>query len=338
MKFSAAMQIFLTFDYELYFGKNTGTVSRCITGPTELLTRVAEKHDIRLSHFVDIGFILKLEEESRRHPSLNADLDLIRRQLEQLTRSGHDLQLHIHPHWEDSYFEDGRWECVTGRYRLHDFSTEEISGIVKKYKSGIERFTGPGKVFAYRAGGWCVQPFDAIGPALEENGITLDSSVFPGGHYRSEIYDYDFRNAPTQSLWKFSIDPLQTDPLGSFTELPIASIRNSPLFYWRLFLLGRLDPYRHKPLGDGVPVPAPGQRRQLLSRPTTNTVSVDGYNARLLPRALRLYQKKNKGHMVVIGHPKALTRYALEQLDRFIGENKNMHQFTTFAERRGDFA
>lgn len=331
------MQIFLTFDYELYFGKNTGTVDRCITGPTEMLTRVAEKHHIRLCHFVDIGFILKLEEESRKHPALKGDIELIHRQLEQLAKNGHDLQLHIHPHWEDSYYENGRWECVTRRYRLHDFSAEEISDIVTKYKNRLECFTGPGKVFAYRAGGWCVQPFDTIGPALYENGITLDSSVFPGGRYRSELYDYDFRNAPAQSLWKFSNDPLHPDPRGSFTELPIASIRNSPLFYWRLFLLGRLDPQLHKPLGDGVPVPAPGQRRQLLTRPTTNTVSVDGYNAHLLPKALRLYKKKNMGHLVVIGHPKALTRYGLERLDRFIAENKNRHQFTTFAERRQDF-
>ena len=337
MSDATPMQIFLTFDYELYFGKDTGTVERCITGPTDLLTRVAEKHHIRLCHFVDIGFILKLEEESRRHPSLNADLDLIRRQLEQLNRNGHDLQLHIHPHWEDSCYKGGRWECVTNRYRLHDFSREEISVIVTKYKEGLERFTGPGKVFAYRAGGWCVQPFDSIGPALQQNGITLDSSVFPGGRYRSELYDYDFRNAPEQSCWKFSNDPLRPDPQGIFTELPIASIRNSPLFYWRLFLLGRIDPHRHKPLGDGVPVPAPRQRRKLLTRPTTNTVSVDGYNAHLLTKALRLYEKKNKDHLVVIGHPKALTRYGLDRLDRFIGENRSRHQFTTFAEQRAVF-
>lgn len=331
------MQILLTFDYELYFGRNTGTVERCMTGPTDALTRIADDNGIRLCHFVDIGFILKLEEESKKNPGLSDDYDAIRRQLEQLAEKGHDLQLHIHPHWEDSRFHDGKWECDTRRYRLHDFSDAEIGDIVTKYKNGLERLTGKGKVFAYRAGGWCVQPFDRIGNALKENGILVDSSVFPGGHFRSELYDYDFRESPSMSSWRFSDDPLSPEPAGKFTELPIASIRNSPLFYWRLFLLGRLDPHRHKPLGDGVPVPAPGQRRRLLTRPTVNTVSVDGYNAHLLERALRLYKKKNMSHMVVIGHPKALTRYGIDMLECFIRDNKSRHQFTTFAEQRDRF-
>ena len=32
------MRIFITLDYELYFGDRTGSVEKCITGPTEMLT------------------------------------------------------------------------------------------------------------------------------------------------------------------------------------------------------------------------------------------------------------------------------------------------------------
>ena len=132
---------------------------------------------------------------------------------------------------------------------------------------------------------------------------------------------------PDLSSWNFDNDPCKPKE-GPFKEIPIGSIKNSPLFYWKLFLLGRINPYEHKPLGDGVPIAAPGMRKKLLTQFTQNTVSVDGYNAALLSKALR--QHKGKNELVIIGHPKSLTRFGLKALDRFISENKNKHQFTTF--------
>ena len=56
------MDIYITLDYEIYFGAKHGTVEKCIIYPTEELTKVADKHQIKLVQFVDIGFILKLNE------------------------------------------------------------------------------------------------------------------------------------------------------------------------------------------------------------------------------------------------------------------------------------
>lgn len=328
------MNIFLTFDYELYFGERTGTVERCITGPTEMLTQMAETAGIRLVHFVDIGFLIRLEAEMKKFPALGNDYTLLCRQLEKLHRNGHDLQLHIHPHWEDSYYDGDKWVCDVTRYKLADFSPAEISDIVRRYKTRLSAFTGPEHIHTFRAGGWCIQPFDLLRDPLLENGIHIDSSVFANGHYSSEQYAYDFRGAPLSGRWKFDNDPLTPSEEGRFTEIPISSIYNSPLFYWRLFLLGRMNPYLHKPLGDGVPVAAPGQRFGLLTRWTHNTVSVDGYNASLLNRALRQHRRLNKSDMVVIGHPKALTRYGLNALEKFVQRHKTTHRFTTFNEQR----
>ena len=60
------MNIYLTFDYELYFGERTGTARNCIFHPTQLLKEVADKHNIKLVQFVDIGYIIKLEEYKTR--------------------------------------------------------------------------------------------------------------------------------------------------------------------------------------------------------------------------------------------------------------------------------
>ena len=121
------MQIYLTFDYELYFGERTGTVEKCITGPTAMLTEMADRQGIKLCQFVDIGFLIKLEEAITKYPHLQQDYTLISRQLEQLNKTGHDLQLHIHPHWEDSYYDGNRWHCRVDRYKLSDFNDQEIA-------------------------------------------------------------------------------------------------------------------------------------------------------------------------------------------------------------------
>ena len=94
--------------------------------------------------------------------------------------------------------------------------------------------------------------------------------------------------------------------------------------------------FRSKPLGDGVPIAAPGQRKKLLTQFTQNTVSVDGYNAVLLNKALQ--QNVGKNELVIIGHPKSLTRFGLKALDQFIEKNKSNHNFTTFRNEKSKYS
>ena len=323
------MNIYITLDYEIYFGEKHGTVDKCIIYPTSELIRIAEKHNVRFSFFVDCGFILKLNEFRKKFVELEKDYKAVTEQIKTLSDFGHDIQLHIHPHWEDSYFNGERWIIDIKRYKLTDFNETEIADIVYRYKKTLTDLTNK-TIFAYRAGGWCMQPFSKLKKVFKENNITLDSSVFRNGFYVSENYNYDFRDAPDKDIFRFEDDPAKENSLGYFTELPISPIKNSPLFFWKLFFLGRKNPYLHKPLGDGRAMPAPGQRKKLLTRFTNNTVSVDGYNAHLLNKTLKILQKKKSGNMVVIGHPKALSRYSIQKLEEFIEKNKAQHNFTTY--------
>ncbi len=326
------MNIYITLDYEIYFGENHGTVEKCIIYPTSELIRIAEKYNVRFSFFVDCGFILKLDEFRKKIPALEKDYKLITEQVNYLSNTGHDIQLHIHPHWEDSYFDGEHWVIDVKRYKLVDFNEAEIADIVYRYKKVLVDLTGK-NIFAYRAGGWCLQPFNKLKNAFQKNNITLDSSVFRKGYYVSENYNYDFRNAPDKDLYHFEDDPAKENTNGYFTELPISQIRNSPLFFWILFLLGRKNPYLHKPLGDGRAMAAPGYRKKLLTQYTENPVSIDGYNVRLLEKSLKGSQKKKFKNMVVIGHPKALSRYSIQKLEEFIKNNKEKHAFTTYTKQ-----
>jgi len=76
---------------------------------------------------------------------------------------------------------------------------------------------------------------------------------------------------------------------------------------------------------------APGYRKKLLTKLTNNPVSVDGYNSKLLQRVLNKLLSNNKKHMVVIGHPKALSRYSIQKIEEFVIKNKSEHNFTTYS-------
>ena len=99
------MRTLLTLDYEVYFGRRTGSTQRCLIEPTEALLRVAERHHAPLAFFVDAGFLLALRREMGKSDALAREHTAVCAQLRDLARRGHELQLHIHPHWEDA-----RWE------------------------------------------------------------------------------------------------------------------------------------------------------------------------------------------------------------------------------------
>ncbi len=323
------MNVYFTFDYEIYFGANHGTVENCIIRPTEELIRISNTYHVKFVFFVDSGFILKLDEYRKKFPQLETDYAAVTNQIKYLSDTDHDIQLHIHSHWEDSYYDGDKWIINTKRYKLSDFSETEINDIVYRYKKVLTDITGK-NVFAFRAGGWCIQPFSKFKNAFVTHGITLDSSVFRNGKFDSAEYAYDFTGAPDKDRYRFENDVVKEDVNGRFTELPIANIYNSPLFFWKLFFLGRKNPYLHKPLGDGRAMPAPGYRKKLLTRFTNNPVSVDGYNAKLLQTVLNRMLKSDKKNMVVIGHPKALSRFSIQMIEEFVIKNKEKVDITTF--------
>ena len=326
------MNIFLTYDYELFFGEESGSVDKCLIDPTNRLIELCAKHKTKMTFFVDVGYLIKLQEFAPNHQELQIDQLKIRNQLREIIDSGNSIQLHIHPHWENSFYEDGKWHIITDKsYKLDDFSDEEIRRIVRNYKYFIDTLTGQ-KTTAFRAGGWCIQPFYRLKELFKELEITIDSSVFPGGKFFSPHYDFDFTNAPNKAKYRFESDVCIEDLDGYFTEYPISSWRYSPLFYWRLYILGRLFPSKHKMLGDGIFLSQPGIKKSVLTNFTWNHVSTDGYYASKLNTCLKSCEKRNFSDMVIIGHPKSMTNYSFQVLENFIKDNHTKHAFRTFKE------
>ncbi|PKF61429.1 hypothetical protein CW745_08815 [Psychromonas sp. psych-6C06] len=321
----------LSLDYELFFGKKPGSVQHCMITPTQKLISVLDKFNAKVSLFVDVGFLVKLREYGQQYPELIEQYKQIQTQLLTLSEQGHDIQLHIHPHWYDSTYDHEGWKITTERYRLHDFSEREVNDIVKSYKEELQHFTVH-DIFAYRAGGWCIQPFDRLQSALENHNIWLDSTVFSGGHSDDPTRYFNFHALPPKAHWSFSNDPLLEDENGFFTELPISSFKTSPLFFWKLAFRKKFSGQQFKPFGDGQAMVAHGNYYiERLTKTTHGPVMIDGAKAGQLQQAFITHKKSTPPKAVfnVMGHPKSLCEFSLIKLEQFLEKNNNLN-FITF--------
>ena len=308
----------LSLDYELFFGASTGSVEHCLIEPIKYLSKVLDRHAIKMVLFVDAGYLSRLRELRSDFKHLATSFDEVRRHLASLARNGHDLQLHIHPHWDSSEFSGDVWRIDTSHYRLHDFAAAEQSEIVRRYKDEVADL-GERAVFAYRAGGWCIQPFVDIRDALVGNGITMDSTVYYRGYSDEPGRFYDFRDAPGEAWWRFGDDPCRRDEGGAFVEVPISSVRLTPDFYWRMAVARKFAQPDQKPFGDGASLKP--NSRYYLSRllwGEYSPVSIDGLKSARLAIAFR--QAAAEAIFNIMGHPKSLTRDSIDRFGAFLDE------------------
>ena len=120
-------ELVLTIDYELFFGKKSGTVQNCMLKPTDLLMNLLDKYQSKMTIFWDILHYWKLLQLEKLHPEQKKDRTAIKSQICDMVKRGHDVQLHIHPHWLDTDFEKGEWCFSYDRYALHDLKADPHS-------------------------------------------------------------------------------------------------------------------------------------------------------------------------------------------------------------------
>ncbi len=322
-------QLLISLDYELFFGNRVGTVERCMIKPTNAILEVVQRHGMKISMFVDAGFLVCMRKNINKSPQVASDYNRIQQQLQSMKDAGHDIQLHIHPHWEDSYHDGESWRVDTARYKLHDFSAEEIASIVRRYKAELVDIVGD-SIFSYRAGGWCLQPFDRIAKPLKDEGVWLDSTVFAGGKSEDASRWFDFSTAPKQSWWRFNNNPLLEDNKGYFVEVPISSCRVTPLLFWKMLVIKKLMKGQHQIFGDGGAMKANWQYYlRLLTRSSHSVVSIDGLKASMLQKAWERHEQSGSSNIFnIMGHPKSVTHYSLHKLDQFLSHTSSMQAIT----------
>jgi len=324
------MNVFITFDYELFFGSDSGSIEKCMILPTNRLIEMSIKQNVNFTYFVDAGYLVKLKLFSKQFPVLEKDYSLVSKQLKSLVENGDSIQLHIHPHWERSFYDGDKWVFeIDGNYALSDFESEEVSIIIKKYKEALESIISK-PVTSYRAGGLAVQPFSNIKQDLLKSNIVIDSSVQNFGYKSTNSYAFDFREAPNKGSYRFESDVCKEEGEGSFLEMPIAGWKYSRFFYLKLYLLGFLFPSKHKFIGDGNYVPTPNEKKIKLLYSRFDNISCDGFYCSKLIKAFKSFKKTGRTDTVVLGHPKSQTLFSLKQLDKTIFYTKEKYNYSTF--------
>lgn len=327
------MKIYITLDYELFFGSKSGSVEKCIIEPTNDLLKIVDPYNVKFTCFVDAGYLIQLEKQKDIYPQLQNDYSKITKQIRDLADNGHGIELHVHPHWEDSYYDGANWVFSKSRYKLSDFKEEEIEDIITRYNDILKRVSGKTPV-AYRAGGWSAQPFGPIKKALKNNNIYIDSTVYANGYYNSVNQVFDFRGVSQfNTQYHFSEDITKEDISGNFKEIPISSIKVNPFFFWKFAMIKLLKLAEHNSYGDGFAMGMDKMEAlKRLTLPSFSVVSIDGYKASLLRDSLDEYiaGTSDAGNFVMIGHPKAFTAYSLKRVKQFISSTHKEHQYIIY--------
>lgn len=329
-------QIILTIDYELFLGWETGSVKECMIEPTEKLLSILEKNGSKMTVFWDILHYYRLIELEKKYPELSTDKHLIEDQILELARRGHDIQQHLHPHWLDTFYKDGRWYPDYRRFKLHNLSTDDnredinsIAGCItisKNIMQTLVRKTVPDyEVTSFRAGGYLIEPYKKLKDAFLKNGIRVDSSVCPGLYNDNDIFAYDFRNYPAELKYNFEDSPQVKKENGSFIEIPVTTVR-IPVVMNLFFALIRRLKYpdiesERKGSGSGEYTQSNGNRNYKrlsnILRPRINQLTTDSSFKEMFNYIL----SKVTDNSTMIIHPKLLNKHTFEVLENLLKKN-----------------
>lgn len=328
MREKAAKNILFTFDYELFLGKESGNVFKCVLQPTNKLLAIFNEYKIENAiFFVDTLWLVRLKAVAKDSAFARKDYDAVTEQLKQILKNGHYIFPHLHPHWLDAvYLKDkNQWQMINfSRYRLHNVDKPEREKCFDDSVTLLKEILGDDyKPIAYRAGGWSIQPFEDFAPLFQKHNVLYDFSVMPGAKLISAEQLYDFSDIEISTPYKFSTD-VTVPGNGAYTEFPI-NMLFIPMLYEQInrLLLKYLWWTGNRSFGDGKSIVSIG----LPATKNKEMASIELLNRVKLPLYLR-YVKHND-YMQLISHPKMLTEHNLDAFGSFLNKLKNRYNLNT---------
>lgn len=325
--------ILLTFDYELFLSKS-GKLNETLIVPTDKLLTKLKALKVNATFFIDILYYHRLNQSS----VYDLDKELVKKQIQQMVRDGHDVQLHLHPHWMSAKYKEGDWYFDPPfKYRLQQHSSEEIRFFFKTGISLLEEICRPVdsnyKVTAFRAGGLCIEPFDDIRKNMQEFGLKLDSSVAPGLKRAGTNLVYDFSSIPQKEYYHFGETPLNyNDNKGMFMEIPI-NIYYTTIAIKVKTLINKIWDSKRELNSTGIPIADTNNQDELNPRSFIRKFQKD---IRILSLDYTDYVdisaevRKSKNEVfTILAHPKLQSDRSLIQLEKLYNQR---HTFKTITE------
>jgi len=311
-------KVILTFDYELFF-KESGSVEKSILEPTNKIIDALDKVGGYATFFIDTIFLKRLQTENEKTKS---EYNQIKKQLQSLVQRGHRIELHLHPHWFDAIYNKAynNWHFLNyERYTIHSLEDDKIDLV---FNEGIELLNSIAnevdksyKVKAYRAGGWCVEPFDRLYNAFENNNILIDSSIIPKLAINNGVHKVRFDWIESSDIYHFSKDIRESDIQGKFLEVPV-SIYNASIidkFVWLIMKFLRKSDAVIFGDGEGIAI---SERKSifnkliiLLRQRIVQNYSLDGFI--YIDGLGRRLQREKSDMIVIVSHPKLLSQSSI---------------------------
>jgi hypothetical protein len=330
---SKKKNILFTFDYELFLGQKSGSAAKCCIEPTNNLIGIFDRYKIKNAlFFVDTTYLLRLKENSNFNAQ--ADFNKIKDQLQNLIQKGHYVFPHIHPHWLDAeYLSDiNQWDLKNDiRYRFNALNIHERKVLFQQSVQLLYEIIHPVnstyKIDAYRAGGWCIQPFTDFIPCFEEHNITADFSVLRGAVNTSEKQYFDFSITPSKDIYHFKNNPL-IEENGKFSEYVISVLEIPKVNqFLNKILLKILWQLKQRSIGDGVGALASGGKSNSEKNKLMEMVSLELLTDFRLPLYLKYIDVKE--YIQFISHPKMLSAYNLMIFNKFLYKFTRRYEFET---------
>ncbi|NRA70373.1 MAG: hypothetical protein HRU24_05070 [Gammaproteobacteria bacterium] len=315
----------LTFDYEL-FGSGKGCVIKHLINPTNKILKALDKENVKATFFVEqleLDAIMALQDRYPRDSQEYKNARMIKDQVLDLAKRGHDVQLHLHPQWYGAKYKDGKWQLNFNwwrfsslPYRTQDDGTPGKFDLIQQGKSSLEtliKTVNPEyNCIAFRAGGYNVGSDPDSLQALLDNGFMIDSSVCPGYFTWDKLCQYDYTQVSHYiSYWGSDICllfPAVNPKSGSVYQLPLLTMMSTfqtKLSFARVF--NQIVNKRYKSTGFS-------QKNYVPVLSSTEITANSNFDLCLSSRSeIRFFEQKIKSQyansntnefITLIGHPK----------------------------------
>ncbi|MCC6384773.1 MAG: hypothetical protein LC117_10995 [Bacteroidia bacterium] len=326
--------LILTYDYELFLGRRSGSVEQCEITPTNTTLKILSAFGAKAIFFTDTLQLVKLKQlAGRGNKKAASDFSKLQEQFSDLILSGHYIFPHIHTHWLDAvYINDSHeWDLSNvDRYRFSQCSTKQQNMVFKDSVEILSEMIRPVNpdysIDTFRAGGWCIQPFSNFIHLFKEYGIKFEMSVLPGFYSFSNAQYFDFTTAPRQSIYCFEDDECRETPEGSFRQFTISSVPFSSFqqFLDRLWL--KFSPYL---IRNNFPAQGNGQAsKPIIPQPKPKCFGYDVLENKrqriaielLTPVTMPVYKRflAVNNYMHFLSHPKMITPYHHQLFKKFL--------------------
>jgi hypothetical protein len=322
------VKLLLSFDHELPLGSVYKSYAHALFTPTQRILEAANKEDVKVCLFTDILSYIFFKKHN-----ITEFTEPYVKQLQEAVRNGHDVQLHLHPHWLNSKYEHGRF-IPSSNFALADFAKknfpENIEGIIEQGIAELNTICRAVQFdyqcIAFRAGGFNLYPETSrILNALYENGIRIDSSIPKGLYFRSALSLINYKDMPSQCNWYI---PLQ-GPLSAMTntglfEIPIAT---TPAGLWtnlkHLYFKRKNNRHAYNS-GNTIHSDNVSKLDKLRFVFSVRMLGFDTYSldvddlVKMLKYNINKYQKEKIIILSTISHPKNMGPHAVDIMTGFI--------------------